>query len=119
MSPLRVKSWESDQPTLGEQRAEIEMRVGFYHNNYGIVKRWAEVTEELDVDGFIWNYLFNCRPIASTSHFVKRYIDDSTGVPVLSLEMDVYDNRYYTTASLKTRVEAFADLLRARKSAAC
>ena len=77
MSPLRVKSWVSDRPTLGEQRAEIEMRVGFYHSNYGIVRRWAEVAEDLNVDGFIWNYPFNCRPIASTSHLVKKYVEDN------------------------------------------
>jgi hypothetical protein len=116
MSPLRVKSWESDQPTLGEQRAEIEMRVGFYHSNFGTVKRWGEVTEDLKVDGFIWNYLFNCRPVASTSHLLKQYVEKTTGIPVLSLEMDIYDSRYYTPSSLRTRIETFADILRMRKA---
>ncbi len=116
MSPLRVKSWESDQPTLGEQRAEIEMRVGFYHGNFGTIKRWAEVTEDLRVDGFIWNYLFNCRPVASTSHLLKQYVESETGTPVLSLEMDIYDSRYYTPSSMRTRIETFADILRMRKA---
>jgi benzoyl-CoA reductase/2-hydroxyglutaryl-CoA dehydratase subunit BcrC/BadD/HgdB len=117
MAPLRVKSWESDQPTLGEQRAEIEMRVGFYHSNYAIAKRWAEVAQDSRVDGFIWNYLFNCRPIASTSHLLKKVVEEETGIPVLSLEVDIYDSRYYSPATLKTRVETFADILRARKAA--
>jgi hypothetical protein len=117
MAPLRVKSWESDQPTLGEQRAEIEMRVGFYHSNYAIAKRWSEVCQDLKVDGFVWNYLFNCRPIASTSHLLKKVVEDETGIPVLSLEVDIYDSRYYSPSSLRTRVETFADILRSRKAA--
>ena len=117
MAPLRVKSWESNQPTLGEQRAEIEMRVGFYHSNYAMAKRWSEVTQDSKVDGFIWNYLFNCRPIASTSHLLKKVVEEETGIPVLSLEVDIYDSRYYSPASLRTRVETFADILRARKAA--
>jgi benzoyl-CoA reductase/2-hydroxyglutaryl-CoA dehydratase subunit BcrC/BadD/HgdB len=31
--------------------------------------------------------------------------------------MDVYDSRSYTAESLRTRVEAFAEMLRARKAA--
>jgi len=117
MAPLRVKSWESDQPSLGEQRAEIEMRVGFYHSNYAIAKRWSEVCQDTKVDGFVWNYLFNCRPIASTSHLLKKVVEDETGIPVLSLEVDIYDSRYYSPSSLRTRVETFADILRSRKAA--
>ena len=117
LAGLKAPILESSQPTFGEQRAEIEMGIGFYHSIYGFIKRCSEVTEALKVDGFISNYLFNCRPVASMSHLLKKYVEEETGIPVLSLEMDIYDSRYYSPSSLKTRVETFADILRARKVA--
>ena len=117
LAGLNAPILESHQPTFGEQRAEIEMGLGFYHSIYGLIKRCSEVTEALKVDGFISNYLFNCRPVASASHLLKKYIEEETGIPVLSLEMDIYDSRYYSPSSLKTRVETFADILRAKKAA--
>jgi len=117
MAGLKAEFPESHQPSFGEKRAEIEMWMGFFHSNYAFAKRCSEVINALKVDGFISNYLFNCRPLAGNSHLLKKYIEEETGIPVLSLEMDIYDSRYYSPSSLKTRVETFADILRAKKAA--
>ncbi|MCK4784308.1 MAG: 2-hydroxyacyl-CoA dehydratase [Desulfobacteraceae bacterium] len=109
---------ESTYSTLGELRAEREMLVGFYHSSYGLIKRFAQAVKDLKLDGIIWNYIYNCRPMAQPSHTMKRYVEENALVPTLSLEMDFYDSRNYSAAALRTRVEAFADMLRARKSAA-
>jgi benzoyl-CoA reductase/2-hydroxyglutaryl-CoA dehydratase subunit BcrC/BadD/HgdB len=45
-------------------------------------------------------------------------VEETTGIPVMSLEIDAYDSRNYSAAALRTRVEAFAEMLRARKAAA-
>ena len=104
--------------TLGEIRAEREMRDGYYHSNFGIAKRVEEAVHDLKVDGVLWGYIYNCRPLAETSHTVKKWVEENTGVPVLSLEIDAYDSRNYSAAALRTRVEAFAEMLRDRKAAA-
>jgi len=103
--------------TLGEIRAEREMRDGVYHSAFGLAKRFEEAARDLKVDGVLWGYLYNCRPLAETSHSVKKWVEETTGVPTLSLEMDMYDSRNYGAAALRTRVEAFAEMLRARKVA--
>ena len=103
-------------PTLGEIRAERELKDGFYHSSFGLAKRFEEAVRDLKVDGVMWNYLYNCRPSAQTSHTLKRWVEENTGVPTLSLEMDIYDSRNYNAATLRTRVEAFAEMLRARKA---
>jgi predicted nucleotide-binding protein (sugar kinase/HSP70/actin superfamily) len=99
----------------GEILAKEEMMRGINHGTYGLAKKAAQVAKELNVDGFIWGYLFNCRPLALTSHLLKQVVEKETGIPTLSLEMDMYDSRSYSAASLKTRVETFSDLLRAKK----
>lgn len=102
--------------TFGEIMAEREMRAGMYHSSYGVVKRCAAAVEAFDIDGVIWGYPYNCRPLSQPSHYLKKWIEESTGIPTLSLEMDFYDSRSYSAAALRTRVETFAEMLRARKA---
>ncbi|MBN1614341.1 MAG: 2-hydroxyacyl-CoA dehydratase [Deltaproteobacteria bacterium] len=102
--------------TLGEERAEAALR-DLYHSGYGLVKRFEDAARRMEVDGVLWGYLFNCRPLAQYSHLVKQWVEEKTGIPTLSLEMDIYDSRNYGPEALKTRVEAFAEMLRARKAA--
>ena len=105
-------------PTLGEKRAEIAMFGGGYHSSYGNIKRMEEGLKYADVDGIIYSYQFSCRPLVSHSKLMKEYLEKETGLPVLLLDMDFYDNRNYSAAALQTRLEAFAEMLRARKAAA-
>jgi benzoyl-CoA reductase subunit B len=74
------------------------------------------LAKDFNVDGVIWNYLFNCRPLSQPSHLLKQFVEKGTNIPVLSLEFDFVDSRFYSAAVLKTRVETFAQMLRARKS---
>jgi len=96
------------------EMAGREVRFGNYHSNFGIVQRCAQAVQDLHADGFI----FNCRPLAQPSHFLKKWIEENLGIPTLSLEADNYDSRAYSAEALKTKVETFAEILRARKAAA-
>jgi len=102
--------------TLGEIRAHSAFQDGIYHSAFGLARRLEGAVRDLKVDGFIWGYPFSCRPVAMGSHFMKRWVDENTGVPTLPLEMDIYDSRNYSVATLRTRVEAFAEMLRERKA---
>ena len=113
---LSAKFWKKAPTITGEALAREEMTRGSYHGTYGLIKRASEVVREFDVDGLIWNYIYNCRPVALTSHLLKNFVEKETGKPVLSLEMDPYDRRTYTAAALKTKVETFAEMLRAKRA---
>jgi benzoyl-CoA reductase/2-hydroxyglutaryl-CoA dehydratase subunit BcrC/BadD/HgdB len=101
--------------TLGEMIADREMRLGIFHSSYGLVQRCAKAVEDLEIDGLIWNYLFNCRPLSLPSHFLKKWVEETTGVPTLALETDNYESRTYSAEVLRSRVEAFSEMLRVRK----
>jgi benzoyl-CoA reductase/2-hydroxyglutaryl-CoA dehydratase subunit BcrC/BadD/HgdB len=88
---------------------------GMFRSNYGFIKSTAEVVQETNLDGIIWNYLFNCRPLFQPSHLLKQFVERETRIPVLSLETDIYDSRTYSAEALRTRVETFAEILRVRK----
>ena len=100
----------------GEELAKEQLERGPFHGSYGEIRRAAEAAEEFDVDGVIFNYMFNCRPMAMLSHLLKQFVERETSIPVLSLEMDMYDSRTYNESALRIRVEAFAEMLRAKKN---
>jgi len=102
--------------TLGAYIADLHLIEGGYHSSFGMVKLMESVVNSLSVDGFIWGYTYNCRPMAQSSHFLTKWVRENTGIPTLSIETDHFDSRSYSAAALRTRVEAFAELLRARKA---
>ncbi|MDY7039012.1 MAG: 2-hydroxyacyl-CoA dehydratase family protein [Thermodesulfobacteriota bacterium] len=104
--------------TMGEKMADSEMRQGLYHSSYGLIKRTEMAMKHTDLDGLIENYLFNCRPVAIISHSCKKWIEENTGIPTLSLENDIYDTRSYSAAAMRTRLETFAEMLKAKKASA-
>jgi len=104
-------------PTLGEELAYLAVKTGVYHSTFGMARQFEGSVKRLDIDGVIWGYLYNCRPLALGSHLIKQWIEEKTGLPTLALEIDIYDSRDYSAESLRTRVEAFAEVLTARKAA--
>jgi len=106
--------------TVGERIADGEIRggVGLFHSSFGTCHRMAANLEQVKgIDGFIYNYQFNCRPVAQVSHCLKSWVEEKTGIPCLSLENDIADSRSYSAAAMRTRVETFAEMLKARKVA--
>ena len=70
-----------------------------------------------NVDGAILFTLFSCRPVSYPMHMHRKYIEEQLGIPVLVLEGDLYDTRTYSAEQLRTRVETFAEIVKARKAA--
>ncbi len=101
--------------TPGEIIAEYEMEGGYYHGTEAQIRLYEKAAELMKLDGFIAQYLYNCRPVATISHIQKAYLEEKTGLPVLSLEIDNFDSRAYSAASLRTKVETFAEMLRSKK----
>jgi benzoyl-CoA reductase/2-hydroxyglutaryl-CoA dehydratase subunit BcrC/BadD/HgdB len=111
--PIKI---EKNYPTPGETMAAYELAAGLFHGTDGAMKRYEMAVDVMKLDGFIVTYLYNCRPSATASHNQKKYLEEKTGLPVLSLEIDDFDSRTYSAASLRTKVETFANMLKAKKA---
>jgi len=70
------------------------------------------------LDGVIYAVQFSCRVLAPAGYMIKKEVEEKMGVPTMYLEIDGGDPRTHTTESLRTRVEAFAELLKSRKDVA-
>jgi benzoyl-CoA reductase/2-hydroxyglutaryl-CoA dehydratase subunit BcrC/BadD/HgdB len=101
--------------TPGEIIADYELAGGYYYGTEGQIKFYERAAALMKLDGFICQYLYNCRPVATISHIQKKYLEEKTGLPVLSLEIDNFDSRAYSADSLRTKVETFAEMLKSNK----
>ena len=79
--------------------------------------RYVAISKAWNVDGVILLTLYSCRPFSSPVQVHKKYITEQLGIPVLVLEGDVYDSRIYSAQQLRTRVETFAEIVKAAKAA--
>lgn len=74
----------------------------------GAVKRYH-------LDGVLNLFHYSCRFFAGDPLILKDAVEKETGVPVMVLEGDLYDPRFYTAEQLRTRIEAFAEMMKAAK----
>ena len=101
----------------GVPLAADEMNIGIFYGNCGFISRAVESLKDSHLDGFIWNYLYNCHPQAQMSHLFVDFAEKHLDMPILSLESDLVDGRTYSAEAMRTRIETFAEILRAKKSA--
>ena len=70
----------------------------------------VEVAREYKVDGVILAYNPSCRIFYILQTELKNALDRA-GIPTLSLECDMADERTYSEGQIKTRLDAFIEML--------
>jgi benzoyl-CoA reductase/2-hydroxyglutaryl-CoA dehydratase subunit BcrC/BadD/HgdB len=95
-----AEGWLSEGPGFGSE---------------GFVEYFKETCKSFEVDGFVYAYLYFCRPLSICAHMATKAIEDELNIPVLSIEWDPMDKREYGVKQLATRLETFAELVKARK----
>lgn len=98
-----------------DRSVNINIRSGVRYCSFGFARFYEEMCKDWNVDGAIISFLFSCRAFAIPNLKAKEMITKELGIPTLILESDVYDTRDYSAESMRTRVETFAEILRASK----
>jgi benzoyl-CoA reductase subunit B len=78
------------------------------------IKRYVK---EWDADGVIIHFVKSCRLFSAGQGDMREYFSRTLGVPTLYVESDLADPRYFSTAQLQTRVDAYFEALEMHKSA--
>ncbi len=112
-----LQRMESKYTTPEEQTVEGLLRRGVFYSTSAFISDTNEGVKLLKPDGFMWFYQYACRASCPQMLIYKKATEDEMGIPVLSLEADLFDTRSYSAEALRTRVETFADLLRERRAA--
>ncbi|MBW1901906.1 MAG: 2-hydroxyacyl-CoA dehydratase [Deltaproteobacteria bacterium] len=104
-----------DMPDPLVMTAEFLYKLPQFSDVPGYIDYVEELSRACNADGVLLIFQFNCRPWATPPLMAKRALKERLGVPVLVVEGDIYDTRNYSAGQLKTRIESFAEVLKAQK----
>jgi benzoyl-CoA reductase/2-hydroxyglutaryl-CoA dehydratase subunit BcrC/BadD/HgdB len=93
--------------TLAEGYSRIYLNIG--------IDRMAEQVEEMiahyHVDGLVMHSNRSCKPYSFGQYDIARMVRERRGIPVLTIEADMLDERSFPEGPVATRIEAFMELL--------
>ena len=76
-----------------------------------------EKMETYNVDFIVWGFLDFDRWLGSDHKLCSRYVEEKTNKPCFYIEGDIWEDRDYSEAALRTRIETICEIVKARKAA--
>jgi benzoyl-CoA reductase/2-hydroxyglutaryl-CoA dehydratase subunit BcrC/BadD/HgdB len=95
--------------------AKIVMDLPYAYNLERRIEYFEKWIDEYKLDGVILHENMSCRPSSAGMVDLKEAIMRDKGVPVLILQGDMNDPRTYSDEQMKTRIEAFIELMEANR----
>ncbi|MBI5501739.1 MAG: 2-hydroxyacyl-CoA dehydratase [Deltaproteobacteria bacterium] len=84
----------------------------------GLIDYFVRATREYRIDGVLGAVKRTCAMLPSVQRLTKDAIQRATGVPTIIFDLDGVDAREYDAASTHATIDAFLDVLLARKEKA-
>jgi benzoyl-CoA reductase/2-hydroxyglutaryl-CoA dehydratase subunit BcrC/BadD/HgdB len=81
------------------------------------IESMVEQCREYHIDGAVMAFLLTCRPVYLPVLELKRALDERLGVPSVLIECDLVDERSYSEAQVRTRMDAFGEQLLSKRKA--
>lgn len=83
------------------------------------IKEMAEsiigMIHKYDVDGFVMHSNRSCKPYSFGQYDIAKIIREKTGIPILILDADMVDERYFSESQVENRINAFMEILKNKK----
>jgi benzoyl-CoA reductase/2-hydroxyglutaryl-CoA dehydratase subunit BcrC/BadD/HgdB len=103
-----TKIYDDPIETIARRFSELGLLTGVT----GRIKDIISVFKDWQLDGILWFNHTPCRVIGTDSLMIKRTIKKELDVPIVVIEGDMYDARFYNRQQIRTRVESFAEMLK-------
>ncbi|HNR89638.1 MAG TPA: 2-hydroxyacyl-CoA dehydratase family protein [Spirochaetota bacterium] len=72
--------------------------------------------DKYGADGVVMHSNRSCKPYSLGQYDIQRIIQKERDVPVLMIEADMVDERVFSESQIGTRIDAFMEVVRSRKS---
>lgn len=86
-----------------------------FEQRYAQIKRYLE---EWNADGLVIHFVKSCRLFSAGQGDMRDYFSNTLGIPTLYIESDLEDPRYFASAQMKNRLDAFFEQLEHKKAVA-
>jgi bcr-type benzoyl-CoA reductase subunit B len=105
-----------DENKFIESMAEAYSRI---YLNIGIDEMAQIVVQMIDkysADGLVMHSNRSCKPYSFGQLDIQRIVQEKRGLPSLMIEADMVDERFFSESQIETRIDAFMEVVKERKS---
>ena len=99
-----------------ESLAHKQLRYIYNYSPRERADMYIRMNKEYQVDGLVFWNVICCKIMSLFTAYLKERVERENGIPVLILDADQADPRDYAEASVKSRLDAFIELMNSRKS---
>lgn len=107
---------KSKYTNFWEKVADAHLKYTLHSGGKAMSYKLRDMCVHFKPDGVIWSSPFACRATVPVYMMVKDVIEGELGIPTLVIEGDWNDSRQYSAEALRTRIETFAQMLKAIKA---
>ncbi len=104
-----------DENNFFDSMAEAYTRI---YLNIGVDEMARTVlgmVDKYDVDGIVMHSNRSCKPYSLGQYDIAKIVEKERGLPSLIIEADMVDERSFSESQVATRIDAFMEMIKARK----
>jgi len=98
--------------TMAEGYSRIYLNIGVDE----MARQVIEMAEKYEVDGIVMHSNRSCKPYSFGQYDIQRIVREKKGIPTLMIEADMVDERSFSESQIENRIDAFIEILKAKKS---
>jgi hypothetical protein len=112
---LRLSTTKSERTALNRYQdfweRSAERMLSYCSRKFA--RRVVQLCKEEELDSLVLNYVIGCRDLCITPFKIRDLVTKELNIPVLMLEVNLCDTRDYSPETMKGRVEAFIEFVKA------
>jgi benzoyl-CoA reductase/2-hydroxyglutaryl-CoA dehydratase subunit BcrC/BadD/HgdB len=105
-----------DENNFLDSMAEAYTRI---YLNIGVDEMARKVIDMVDknqADGIVMHSNRSCKPYSFGQYEIATIVEKERGIPSLIIEADMVDDRMFSESQIETRIDAFMEMVKARKA---
>jgi benzoyl-CoA reductase/2-hydroxyglutaryl-CoA dehydratase subunit BcrC/BadD/HgdB len=97
---------------MAEAYSRIYLNIGIDE----MAKIVIQMIDKYSADGLVIHSNRSCKPYSFGQLDIQRIVREKRGVPSLMIEADMVDERFFSESQIATRIDAFMEVVKERKS---
>jgi benzoyl-CoA reductase/2-hydroxyglutaryl-CoA dehydratase subunit BcrC/BadD/HgdB len=80
-----------------------------------MARKVIEMVDKYQADGIVMHSNRSCKPYSFGQYEIARIVERERGIPSLIIEADMVDERMFSESQVENRIDAFMEIVKARK----
>jgi benzoyl-CoA reductase/2-hydroxyglutaryl-CoA dehydratase subunit BcrC/BadD/HgdB len=109
---LKYVSIDNPIDSMAEVYTRIYLNIGVDE----MAKMIIDMIDKYDVDGLVLHSNRSCKPYSFGQLDIQKIVEQERCIPCLMIEADMADERSFSESQISTRIDAFMEIIKERKS---